>query len=254
MVSKNRIKAVQSLNLKKNRDESHLFVAEGPKVLNEMLNSFHCCYLAGTEEWFCTHKDIQADAIDKVSEQELQRLSMLRTPQQVLAIFEKPKIKTIPPSKINKELILALDNIQDPGNLGTIIRLADWFGIENIVCSPNTTDIYGPKTIQATMGALAHINIIYYDLSAFFKTLEKNTPIYGTFLDGENIYQQELSPHGIIIMGNEGNGISSQLEKYINHRLYIPPYPANRNKVESLNVSIATAITCAEFRRRNALK
>lgn len=139
--------------------------------------------------------------------------------------------------------------MQDPGNLGTIIRIADWFGIENIYCSPNTVDCWNPKVVQATMGSIARVNIHYTSLLEFVDSLPLNYPIYATLLDGNNIYQQDLTEYGVIVMGNEGNGISTELRQKINHKLYIPNYPADRSSAESLNVAIATAIVCAEFRR-----
>ena len=147
-------------------------------------------------------------------------------------------------------LCLALDDIQDPGNLGTIIRLADWFGIENIFCSHGTVDVYNPKVIQATMGALARVKLHYCDLVKLITSV-KDIPIFGTFLDGNNIYGEDLSKNGLIIMGNEGNGVSKEVSKLINKKLYIPNYPTSRETSESLNVAIATAIVCAEFRRRS---
>ena len=150
-----------------------------------------------------------------------------------------------------KQLIIALDGIQDPGNLGTIIRLADWFGIEHIVCSQDTADVFSPKTVQATMGALVHVKVHYTDLPAYLQAQAgKKIPLYGTFLDGENMYTKELSETGIIIMGNEGNGIRPDTEALVNEKLYIPNYPQERETSESLNVAIATAVICAEFRRR----
>ena len=148
---------------------------------------------------------------------------------------------------------MALDDVQDPGNLGTIIRIADWFGIEHIFCSSGTADVYNPKTIQATMGAIARVKLHYCNLPDFLKSAsQKNTPIFGTFLDGENIYTQELPANGIIIMGNEGNGISKQIAEMVTHRILIPNYPQGCETSESLNVAVATAIVCAEFRRRTA--
>jgi len=144
---------------------------------------------------------------------------------------------------------LALDDIQDPGNLGTIIRLADWFGIEHIFCSQGTVDVYNPKTIQATMGALARVKLHYCHLPSLIASLGE-VPIYGTFLDGDNMYEKKLSSHGLIIMGNEGNGVSAEVAKLVNERLYIPNYPPQRETSESLNVAMATGIICAEFRRR----
>ncbi len=147
-----------------------------------------------------------------------------------------------------------MDDIQDPGNLGTIIRLADWFGIEHIFCSANTVDVYNPKTVQATMGAIARIKTHYVDLPEFISSLKKEIPVYGTFLEGEDIYKKELLNHGLIVMGNEGNGVSDEVSRLINQRLYVPNYPKERETSESLNVAIATAVVCSEFRRQAALK
>jgi TrmH family RNA methyltransferase len=181
---------------------------------------------------------------------------LLQHPQEVIAIFRQPEY-SLDKEKVRTELTLLLDEIQDPGNLGTIIRLADWFGINQVICSPNTVDIYNPKTIQATMGALAHVNVFYTPLPEFLEEIQKDSqhsgkkiPVYGTFLDGSTIYGQVLSPTGLIVMGNEGNGISPELASYITHRLYIPNYPQGKESTESLNVAVATAITCAEFRRQ----
>ena len=146
---------------------------------------------------------------------------------------------------------MALDSIRDPGNMGTILRLADWFGIENIFCSIGTADIYNPKTIQATMGAIARVKVHYVDLPALINSIKEKAPIYGTFLDGEDIYRKELKNYGLIIMGNEGNGIGKECAEQVTERLFIPNYPAGRETSESLNVSVATAIICSEFRRRN---
>ena len=184
-----------------------------------------------------------------VNEEELSRASLLKTPQQVLAVFDQPEYPT-DPSVIGHSLCLALDDIQDPGNLGTIIRLADWFGFEDVFCSPQTADIYNPKAMQATMGGIAHVRIHYTPLPDLIRNLETDIPIYGTFLDGENMYGEKLSKNGLIVMGNEGNGISPEVGSLINRRLYIPNYPTGRETSESLNVAIATAVVCAEFRRQ----
>jgi len=176
----------------------------------------------------------------------MQQISNLKTASSVLAVVDIPSvtIATIP----RNELILALDDIQDPGNLGTIIRLADWFGINYIVCSLSTADAYGPKTVQATMGSLSRIKIVYTDLYSFLEPLAEKIPIYGTFLEGENIYKAELSVNGVIVMGNEGKGISPEIAKLVSKKLLIPPF--SDNSPESLNVAVATAITCSEFKRR----
>ena len=247
-LSKNRIKYIHSLEQKKIRKEENSFLGEGPKLVGDLLGHFPCRYLAATNEWLSKHPSIVAEEIVEVSAEELSRASLLKTPQQVLAIFEQSNHK-IEVERTTKALSLALDDIQDPGNLGTIIRLADWFGIEQIFCSPGTVDVYNPKTIQATMGAIARVKVHYTSLPDLIASL-KNLPVYGTFLDGENIYQKPLAESGIIIMGNEGNGISKEVENLVNHRLYVPNYPQERETSESLNVAIATAVVCSEFRRQ----
>ena len=175
-------------------------------------------------------------------------MSFLQDPQEVLAVF--PQTQTELPTTFTKEIILALDGVQDPGNLGTIIRIADWFGITQIVCSKDTVDVFNPKVVQATMGSIAHISISYVDLFSFLKSVPEDVPIYGTVLDGEDIYTKELSSNGIIIMGNEGKGISDPIKSLITERLFIPNFTDGRDTAESLNVAIATAITCSEFKRR----
>lgn len=248
MLSKNKIKYIHSLELKKNRKEEKAFIAEGHKLVGDLLGHFHCRFLMATSSWMKEHPFIDANEVMEVSNEELFKTSFLKTPQDVLAIFEQPDYK-IDLSVIEKSLCLALDDVQDPGNLGTIIRLADWFGIENIFCSMNTVDVYNPKTIQATMGGIARVKLHYCSLPELISKLN-NIPVYGTFLNGENIYTQKLSQQGLIIMGNEGNGVSSEVESLINKRLYIPNYPQERQTSESLNVAIATAVVCAEFRRQ----
>jgi TrmH family RNA methyltransferase len=238
MLSKNQIKWVHSLELKKNRNKEGLFVAEGPKVVGDLLRAG---YVA--RSIFSTTERPNAQLI---TDDELRKLSFLQHPQEVLAVFEIPL--TSNPSPLTSNLSLALDGVQDPGNLGTIIRIADWFGIQTIFCSEGTADCYNPKVVQATMGSLAHVHILYIDLEVFLKSVD--CPIYGTLLDGQNIYQQELSTGGIIVMGNEGNGISPAIRKLVTHKLLIPNYNTAGETAESLNVAIATAITCAEFRRR----
>ena len=235
-LSKNRIKYIHSLELKKNRKTEKVFLAEGPKLVGDLLGHFPCRFLAATPEWLSQHPKLPVEDVSEVSDEDLSRGSLLKTPQQVLA---------------SHSLCLALDDVQDPGNLGTIIRLADWFGIEHIFCSPNTVDVYNPKTVQATMGGIARVKLHYTPLPDLIQSL-KDIPVYGTFLDGENMYTQNLSSNGLIVMGNEGNGIGKEVEQLINRKLYIPNYPAERETSESLNVAIATAVVCAEFRRQAA--
>ncbi len=246
MISKNRLKLIHSLERKKARSESGLFVAEGPKLVGELLAAgWSPQYMAGTEEWWLTHQI--AVERDVVNEEELQRASLQKTPQQVLALFPIPQVSLSLSEVADTELCLALDSVQDPGNLGTIVRLADWFGIHHLFCSLTTADIYAPKAIQATMGAISRVQVHYIDLTDALRQCK--APIYGTHLNGENIYEKQLTHTGVIVMGNEGKGISPEVEDLVNERLFIPPYPADRTTVESLNVAIATAIVCAEFRR-----
>ena len=248
-ISKNKIKFIRSLEQKKVRREERVFLAEGPKLTADLLGHFRCRYLAATDDWLASHNTIEADEIDTATIDEIARASLLKTPQDVIAIFDQREEKT-DITVIEKQLCLALDDVQDPGNLGTIIRIADWFGIGHIFCSTNTVDVYSPKVVQATMGALSRVHLHYVSLTELIGKLNKNVPIYGTLLDGTNIYTQELSTTGLIVMGNEGNGITAEVRQLINRKLYIPNYPEGRDTSESLNVAIATAVTCAEFRRR----
>lgn len=249
MLSKNTIKYIRSLELKKKRKEEQVFVAEGHKLVGDLLGHFSCKLLLATDTWWQTHPETKADECIEVTQEELARASLQKAPQEVLAVFRQPDY-AFSPEAPSHSLCLALDDVQDPGNLGTIIRLADWFGIEHIFCSIGTADVFNPKTVQATMGALARVRVHYGSLTQLIGTLDKDIPVYGTFLDGETIYGEELSEHGLIVMGNEGKGISPEVEKLINKRLYIPNYPQERETSESLNVAIATAVVCAEFRRR----
>ena len=238
MISKNQIKLIRSLEMKKNRKSEQLFVAEGPKVVGDLLQAGYQPHsIFATSPW----PDGQ-----QITEEDLRRISFLQHPQEVLAIFHIPK--TTDHLSHPTSLALALDGVQDPGNVGTIIRIADWFGIDTVYCSHDTADVYNPKVVQATMGSIAHVHIIYCDLQELFRQV--NCPVYGTLLDGKNIYEQELSANGIIVMGNEGNGISQAVREHITHRLLIPNYHTGDHTAESLNVAIATAVTCAEFRRR----
>ena len=257
MISKNQLKYIRQLEQKKYRRREGVFVAEGTKVVGDLLQRYRPEAVFATADW-------QAPAgitPQLVTDDELRRISFLQHPQQVLALFPLPvnsKPSTVncqpstvncKPSTLNSELSLALDGVQDPGNLGTIIRIADWFGISTIICSEDTVDAWNPKVVQATMGSIARVNIIYLNLPDFLDTLPADFPVYGTFLDGENIYTQQLTSDGLIIMGNEGNGISEAVRSKVNRRLLIPDFHQGPT-ADSLNVAIATAITCSEFRRR----
>lgn len=253
-LSKTKIKYIQSLKQKKFRDEYNVFTAEGDKIISDLLPVIKCQLLIASNEYIESIKDkkFQIEEIIEVSRDDLERVSLQKTPQHSLGIFYKPKYD-LKQSELNRQLILALDGIQDPGNMGTIVRLADWYGIENIICSDDTVDIYNPKVVQATMGALTRIKVHYVKLADWLQS-QRGIPIYGTFLDGESIYKTEISETGIIIMGNEGNGIRPAVDKYVTDKIYIPNYPEGRATSESLNVGVATAIVCNEFRRRYMTK
>lgn len=256
MVSKNKVKYIRSLEMKKFRKADGVFVAEGHKLVDDLLGVFECRYLAATQVWLEQHREVmngdrmRHTEVDEVTEEELKRLSFQDAPQQVLAVFRQPQWSVNMSEAAGKGLCLALDDVQNPGNLGTIVRVADWFGIEHVFCSQGCADIYNPKTVQATMGAMARVQVHYVDLAETLKDLDGNVPVYGTFLDGDNMYEKDLSQHGVIVMGNEGKGVSEAVEACVGERLYIPNYPEGRDTSESLNVAIATAIVCAEFRRR----
>lgn len=256
MIGKNKIKLIRSLELKKYRKETGLFVAEGPKLVEELFHTYKCDFIAATNSWALKNEKIINELMSQgtecmyVTDDELRRCSLQKSPQEVLALFRIRDNSEVSFKKAESDLVLALDGVQDPGNLGTIIRIADWFGIEQIFCSHDTADIYNPKTVQATMGAMARVNVQYCQLTDLFSELTQDIPVYGTFLDGQDIYGQKLSGNGIIVMGNEGKGISKEVSAFINKRLFIPNFPSNRTTSESLNVAVATAITCAEFRRQ----
>ena len=323
-LSKNKIKLISSLRLKKYRDELSLFVAEGPKLVSDLLKCFSPKIIVSTQSWLDENSPSAEEIIVVSSADDLKSVTQLSSPSPVLAVFYKKECSFIsnsvqasskkspnsipaesvpqefnspsslspnnggfasnpitnitnplsPDSRNQKEvlnslnqseyftnplspdffkekrLILAIDSVQDPGNLGTIIRIADWFGINDIVCSETTVDVYNFKTIQATMGALCNVNIHYINLKDFCAIAASyNWPLYGTFLDGEVIYNAKLTDFGVIIMGNEGNGISSDIADLVSNRLYIPDYPLGKSYSESLNVAVATSIVCNEFRR-----
>lgn len=323
-LSKNKIKLISSLKLKKYRDELSLFVAEGPKLVSDLLKCFSPKIIVSTQAWLDENSPSAEEIIVVSSADDLKSVTQLSSPSPVLAVFYKKECSFIsnsvqasskkspnsipaesvpqefnspsslspnnggfasnpitnitnplsPDSRNQKEvlnslnqseyftnplspdffkekrLILAIDSVQDPGNLGTIIRIADWFGINDIVCSETTVDVYNFKTIQATMGALCNVNIHYINLKDFCAIAASyNWPLYGTFLDGEVIYNAKLTDFGVIIMGNEGNGISSDIADLVSNRLYIPDYPLGKSYSESLNVAVATSIVCNEFRR-----
>lgn len=250
MISKNKIKYIRLLEKKKFRNEYGCFVAEGNKLVADMLHSFDCEFILAKVSWMATQGDLAVKELVEAEENDLQKVSFQKTPQDVLAIFKLPdyRLEEVNP---NEELVLALDGIQDPGNLGTIIRLADWYGISHIVCSMDTVDTFSPKTVQVTMGALTKVKVHYTLLEEWLQQQKAvGVPLYGTFLNGEDMYKKPLTATGILVMGNEGNGIRPEIGELISDKLYIPDYPAGHASSESLNVGVATAIICAEFRRR----
>ena len=249
MISRNLAKYIHSLELKKNRKKEKAFVAEGGKIVEELLPHFQPLVILGLSSWM----DAQAwDSISPcerytVTHEELERVSFLQHPQQVIAVFALPD-EAASFEIADSQLYLALDGVQDPGNMGTIIRIADWYGIKTIICSETTADAYNPKVVQASMGSIARVRMIYTPLQPLLSSLPQHYPVYGTLLHGENIYTTQLTKHGIIVMGNEGNGIGKETQQHITRSLSIPRFNADEGP-ESLNVAIATAIVCSEFRR-----
>ena len=240
MVSKNQIKLITSLQQKKYRIANQMFFAEGIKVINELLlSNFELVHLYTTQDDFET---LSKDKKTVIVESDLKKITALATPNSCLAVFHIPAHK---PIKTNG-LIVALDAIRDPGNMGTIIRLCDWFGVEQIVCSRETVDLYNPKVVQATMGSISRVNLNYLDLKSYLSTT--SLPVFGTFMDGDSIYRTTLPQEGVIVMGNEANGISKEVESTVQSRLSIPRF-GSVQKTESLNVAMATSIILSEFKR-----
>lgn len=236
-ITKNEIKLIKSLGQKKVRQQEQLFLVEGVKGIREFLDSeFELYQLFATDSIF----NVEAKLI---SPKDLQRISTLKTPNTALAVFRMPQAKSV----IDSSLILALDDVRDPGNLGTIIRLCDWFGIEQLICSPETVDCYNSKVVQASMGSLTRIQVIYTDLEHYLE--QSNLEIFGTFMDGTNMYSEALPKKGIIVMGNEANGISPKIESLVHKKIGIPRF-GNLKATESLNVATATAIVLSAFKGR----
>lgn len=239
MLSKNQIKLVTRLQQKKYRQQDGFFIAEGIKTIRELLNSS----LNLQQVYTVTPFGLDTNLETAVTEADLKKISALKTPNQALAVFEIPKTQQLS----DMGLTVVLDAVRDPGNLGTIIRLCDWFGISHLVCSPETVDCYNPKVIQATMGSITRVAVNYTNLESFLS--ESKRPIYGAFMDGKAVYDETLQQDGILVMGNEANGISEAIEKHITKRISIPRFGAIQ-ATESLNVATATAILLSEFKRR----
>ncbi len=249
MLSKATIKLIRSLEQKKFRNEHKLFVAEGHKIVHELLKEdwpVEQVYATNAWEGLKNYPEVTV-----ITSAELEKISFQKTPQQVLVVC-KMADKEINFTELGNSLCLALDDVQDPGNVGTIIRIADWFGIKQIFVGTGTAELYNPKVIQATMGAFTRVSVHAVELKTFLNDYKIKTrlPVFGTLLEGNNIYKEKLKSNGMLVMGSEGNGISGDIQKLLTHRLFIPPFPAGSRTSESLNVATATAIICAEFRRQ----
>lgn len=248
MISKNSIKHIKQLQQKKYRKDNKLFIVEGEKMVNELLNSsFEVKEVFATQEYFNKTDKRNIAKLTLINDKELKQISQLKTPNQVLAVAKIPQTKIAQP---DKGLFIALDNIQDPGNMGTIIRTANWFGVKAVFCSHNCVDVYNTKVVQSTMGAIFTTPVIYTDLKELFSTKNK-LPVYGTSLSGDNLYTAKLNVDAIIVMGNESKGLSEKLQGLVDEKILIPTYPKDSNEhIESLNVAVATSIILAEFRRQ----
>lgn len=238
MLTKSQIKLITSLKQKKYRQQEGLFVAEGLKTIKELLHSSLKLHHIFTTTSF--NMEVKEETI--ISEKELKKISFLTTPNKALAVFKIPETSPVH----SNNLIVALDDVRDPGNLGTIIRLCDWFGIADLVCSTATVDCYNSKVIQATMGSITRVNVSYLNLENFLK--ESKTEVFGAFMDGENVYKSELPTQGVLVLGNEANGISPAVETLVTKRISIPRF-GQLQATESLNVATATAILLSEFKR-----
>ncbi len=248
-MTKAEIQLVRSLADKRGRTEHGLFLAEGEKLIGELRASH-----LRVRRIYALEGVFAGPEVETVTPRDMERLSQLKTPSNSLALVEIPhyRLKT---EELRDRLTLALDEVQNPGNVGTIIRLADWFGITDILCSEGTADCFNPKVVQATMGAILRVRVHYRPLAPLLaEAAAGGIPVYGTFLEGENIYESKLAPTGIVVMGNEGRGVTPAVAQCISRKLFIPPWPADRRGSESLNVAMATGIVCAEFRRQTAIR
>jgi len=263
MLSKSQTSHIRSLKYKKFRKLHGLFVAEGEKIVNDLIkisgdekNLFKIQAIYATSGWFSNNKRLKTTdyGFIEITEEELKRISMLTTPNKVLALVKIPDYKD-DTDHLLKNLSIVLDDIQDPGNLGTIIRIAHWFGITYIICSENSTDLYNPKTIQSAMGSIWSVRVLYKALPTFLKYYNDNTdlPVIGAFLSGSKIYTQPPVQKGLIVLGNEAHGISKDLEPFIRSRIYIPPF-SEKSRPDSINVAMAAAIICSELRRNTFIQ
>lgn len=225
---------------------SGLFMVQGEKAIRDTLGHFRLCYLLATNEWLEAHPHLDIAETCSVPAREMARMTTLKSPPEVIAVYELPQPQ-LDEVDLTQQLVVALDCVQDPGNVGTIMRVADWMGVRHILCSRDTAFAYTPKVIQATMGAISRVQMHYVDLA---DVLGQMSPIYGTFMEGENIYEAALMATGVLLMGSEGHGIRPELASLVTQRLTIPAYPAGAQTSESLNVAMATGICLSEFRRR----
>jgi TrmH family RNA methyltransferase len=255
MLSQNQIRHIVSLKSRKFRDEYRQFIAEGNKLVADLIDSpFRVSGIYASAGWIVGNiKTLQDKKIPafETTPREMERISALSTPSPVLAILEIPQMPTADCRLPTADLLLALDDIRDPGNMGTILRIADWFGIDQVVCSETCVELFNPKVVQATMGSIARVKVFYTGLEQFLEGAGDKVPVYGAFLEGESLYETELTRNGVILIGNESKGISHELEKRVTRKIFIPSYgDSPHGKAESLNASVAAAVICAEFRRK----
>ncbi|MDO4319364.1 MAG: RNA methyltransferase [Bacteroidales bacterium] len=250
MITNATVKLVTSLADAKGRRRSGMFVAEGSKCVIDTIGRFELQHLYATQAWLDSHPldPLSASVAEAVGRADLGRMTTLMLAPDVIAVYRLPEPAVFDPTALHGQLVVALDRVQDPGNLGTIMRTADWMGIDTILASSDTVDCFNPKAIQATMGAVSRVRVIYGDLPAMLGKIDM--PVYGTFLDGDNIYTSQLTPAGVVVMGNEGRGVSPEVAACVSRRLLIPSYPPGRPTSESLNVATATAMVLAQFRSK----
>jgi RNA methyltransferase, TrmH family len=255
MLSKSNVSFINSLKIKKYRENHQQFIAEGSKLVLDLLqSSYNVKEIFALQTWIEEKSLILPGdiTVHVIGAGEMSRITSLSTPSPVLAVVAIPENKA-DLLKIGEKLILVLDDIRDPGNLGTILRIADWFGIKTVICSETTVDLYNPKVVQASMGSITRVQVVYSGLEVFFTSRPVSVPVYGTFLTGKSIYCMNLDDKGILIFGNEANGISKEVEKFVTDRIFIPSFASqgdSAGKAESLNASVAAAIVCSEFRRQ----
>lgn len=243
-------KEIASLANIKGRRRLGAFVVEGTKCVEDTIGYFNLRHLIATPRWLAEHPSFAIGPVTEANRGEIAEMSSLSLVADVMAVYDMPQPVELKPAKLAGQLVVALDRIQDPGNLGTIVRLSDWMGVVNILASNDTVDCFNPKAIQASMGAIARVRVIYCELAEALDKLKDIMPVYGTFLNGENIYNAPLTADGVVVMGNEGQGISDEVARFVGSRLFIPSFPPERLTIDSLNVAAATSIVLSQFRSR----